>query len=106
VGLSRRLLQFRNWRGRREQDNPIGEIGADLLFCPFTSPRYARPGVPTICVVHDLQYKTYPQFFESEDTLHRDGAFTEASRRATALVAVSNYTRDSILRYSHVDPSR
>lgn len=105
-GLSGLRRRVRNWPGRRKQGDLLTELGADLLFCPFTSPRHAEIGVPTICVVHDLQYKVYPQFFEPEDVFHRDVAFADAVGRSVALVAVSEYTRQSILEYSRVDPSR
>jgi len=84
----------------------LNDLDSDLLFCPFTSPKYASADVPTVCVVHDLQYRTYPQFFEPEDVAHRHGVFADAVRQATALVAVSNYTRQSILIHRNADPSR
>ena len=36
--------------------NFVSELGADLLFCPFTGPHYYSPEVPMVIVVHDLQY--------------------------------------------------
>jgi len=81
-------------------------MGVDLLFCPFTAPTYFEPGILTICVIHDLQYKTYPEFFTIEDTAHRDQTFIEACRRATMLVAVSDYSRCSAITYGNIHPNR
>ena len=72
----------------------LRDLDADLLFCPFTAPTYFEPNVPTVCVIYDLQYKTYPDFFAPEDVAHRDRTFTEAARRSTVLVAISDYSRD------------
>ena len=48
----------------------LRDMGADLLFCPFTAPTYFEPGIPTVCTIYDLQYKTYPEFFAPEDVAH------------------------------------
>jgi glycosyltransferase involved in cell wall biosynthesis len=82
----------------------LGDLQADLLYCPFTAPLYAQPGVPTVCTIHDLQYKTHPGFFEPEDVANRDRAFMTACKQATMLAAVSNYSRNSAILHGHVDP--
>jgi len=84
----------------------LHDMGADLLFCPFTAPTYFEPGIPTVCTIYDLQYKTYPEFFAAEDVAHRDRTFVEACRRATALAAISDYSRDSAVAYGRLDPTR
>ena len=84
----------------------LHEMKADLLFCPFTSLHLAEPGIPTVSTIHDLQYKTYPAFFSEMDVAHRDQVFIEACKHATALTAVSEYSRQSVITHSNVDPSR
>jgi glycosyltransferase involved in cell wall biosynthesis len=91
---------------RRNNSQLLHEIGADLLFCPFTAPLYDTPGVPTVCTIYDLQYKTYPEFFSSADVTNRDRAFREACRYATFLAAISNYSRITALRHSNLNPDR
>ena len=78
----------------------------DLLFCPFTAPTYFEFGIPTVCTLYDLQYKTYPEFFSSDDVAHRDRTFIEACRRATALTAISNYSRDTAIVHGNFDPTK
>src|SRR5258708_452337 len=70
---------------RRRSQSLIQNLEVDLLFCPFTAPTYFEPNVPTVCVIYDLQYKTFPEFFAPEDVAHRDRTFTEAARKSTAL---------------------
>ena len=84
----------------------LRDLGADLLFCPFTAPTYFEPGVPTVCTIYDLQYKTYPEFFAGEDAAHRDHTFQEACRKASALTAISDYSRDSAVSHGGLDPAR
>jgi len=83
----------------------LHDMGVDLLFCPFTAPAYFESGIPTVCTIHDLQYKTYPKFFSEEDVAQRDRTFIEASRKATLLAAVSDYSRDSAIAHGDLDPA-
>lgn len=92
-------------RGCSSHTLPL-DMGADLLFCPFTAPTYFEPGIPTVCTIYDLQYKTHPEFFAAEDVAHRNQTFIEACRRATALTAISDYSRDSAIAHGNLDPFR
>ncbi len=82
----------------------LRDLNVDLLFCPFTAPTYFELGIPTVCIIYDLQYKTYPEFFAPEDVAHRDRTFTEAARRSTALAAISDYSRDLAIAEGKLDP--
>jgi glycosyltransferase involved in cell wall biosynthesis len=77
-----------------------------LLFCPFTAPTYFKLNIPTVCVIYDLQYKTYPQFFAPADVSQRDNTFKEAARRSSALAAISDYSRDAAIAEGKLDPAR
>lgn len=85
---------------RRSQSGSIlRQLHADLLFCPFTAPTYSEPATPTVCVIYDMQYKTYPEFFAAEDVFHRDRTFVEACKRSTLLTAISDYSRDAAIAH-------
>lgn len=84
----------------------VRELNADLLFCPFTAPTYFEMRIPTVCVIYDLQYKTYPEFFPAADVAQRDRTFVEAVQRSTALVAISDYSRRVAIEHGHLDPAR
>lgn len=91
---------------RRADRNVVPSLQADLLFCPFTAPTYHAPGIPTVCTFYDIQYKTYPQFFEPADVMQRDYTFRDACRRATVLAAISDYSRDSAIKEGGIPPGR
>ena len=84
----------------------LREMGVELFFCPFTSLERAEPGIPSVCTIHDLQYKTYPEFFTAEDIANRDRLFLDACRRADGLTAISEYSRQSAIIHGNLDPSR
>lgn len=91
---------------RRNSGSLLRDMSADLLFCPFTAPTYFEAGIPTVCTIYDLQYKTYPEFFSAENVAQRDRTFHEACRRATALTAISDYSRDSAIVHGSLDATR
>jgi FkbM family methyltransferase len=121
IGLSSRILPYLP-RRLRNVVNSLGfklstllkrggssallrNMGADLLFCPFTAPTYFEPEIPTVCTIYDLQYKAYPEFFATEDSSHRERTFIQACRRATALTAISDFSRDSAIAHGNLAPS-
>jgi glycosyltransferase involved in cell wall biosynthesis len=81
-------------------------LAADILFSPFSSMVYSSSKIPTVGIVYDLQYKAYPQFFNTQDLLHRDNMFKEACNKASALVSISNFTRNDVISNSEFSPSR
>jgi glycosyltransferase involved in cell wall biosynthesis len=84
----------------------LRNLKADLLFCPFTAPTYYDAGVKTVSIIYDLQHKTYPQFFAPEYVAQRDRTFIDAARRATILVAISDYSRDTAIAAGGLDPNQ
>ncbi len=84
----------------------LSDLGADLLFCPFTAPTYFEPGIPTVCTIYDMQYKTFPEFFRPEDVAQRDQTFIDACCFATVLTAISNYSRKTAIHHGTLDPDR
>lgn len=84
----------------------LRDLGADLLFCPFTAPTYAEPGIPAVCTVYDLQHRAYPQFFAPDDVAHREHTFLETCARATIITVISDFSRDAVLAQTRLDPER
>jgi glycosyltransferase involved in cell wall biosynthesis len=105
--IASRLAYGLNARLKRSGSSSLlRNMSVDLLFCPFTAPTYFELGIPTVCTIYDLQYKTFPEFFAAEDVAHRDSVFVEACRKASALTAISDYSRDSAITHGGLDPAR
>ena len=102
----RKRVKRINYDERFKSGRTLLEMGVDLLYCPFTALEHAEPGIPTVCTVYDLQYKTYPQFFPPEEVEHRNRVFLDACSQATALTAISEYSRQSAIAHGSLDPSR
>lgn len=84
----------------------LSGIKADLLFCPFTAPTYAEAGIPVVSTLYDLQYKTYPNFFTSEDVAHRDKTFKDACMRANKIASISEYSRQVAIGFGGLDEGK
>ncbi len=84
----------------------LRKLEADLLFCPFTAPTYHEQGIPTVCTIYDLQFRTYPEFFTAEDVAQRRCSFDDACRRASALAAISDYSRQAALAFGYLEDER
>ncbi|MBA2652450.1 MAG: glycosyltransferase family 4 protein [Tatlockia sp.] len=91
---------------RRKASSLLCKLNANLLFCPFTAPTYFEPGIPTVCTIYDLQYKTYPEFFSEEERIQRNRTFTEACRNASMLTAISEYSRQSAIKHGKINPEK
>lgn len=101
----RLVYQLKTGIKRKYFSTLLRDMGADLLFCPFTAPTYFEPKIATVCTIYDLQYKTYPEFFTTEDVVYRDCTFIDACRKATVLTAISDYSRNSAIAQGNLDPA-
>jgi glycosyltransferase involved in cell wall biosynthesis len=107
VRVARRVGHSLLARSRRNESRSVlNDLNVDLLFCPFTAPTYFKLNIPTVCVIYDLQYKAYPQFFTPGDIAQRNHTFKEAVRRSSALAAISDYSRDTAIAEAKLDPAR
>ncbi len=77
----------------------------DVLFSPgFTSP--ALCPCPTVTVFHDLQHKRHPEYFRWFDLPFWKLLLWQSAHGSTRLVAVSEATREDLLRYYSLPPGK
>jgi glycosyltransferase involved in cell wall biosynthesis len=73
-----------------------GVLNVVPLVCP----------VPSIVTIHDLSAFLFPQTFRGVNRAYTQWAIRVACRRATRILAVSEYTRREIVRWLGVAPER
>ena len=78
----------------------------DLIFCPFTSTIFRRERIPIAALVHDLQFATYPQFFEASDLDERRQVFRWVCERANRIICPSNYVQNRVFCLQNVEKTR
>lgn len=84
----------------------LGEKEIDLLFCPFTAPTYAEPGIPVVSIFYDLQHLAYPQFFNSHELEVRDHTLDQVRQRVESIICISEYSRQTLLAHLEISPER
>jgi glycosyltransferase involved in cell wall biosynthesis len=78
---------------------------ADVLFCPgYSGPIATR--IPLIVTVHDVSFWAHPEWFSTREGWRRRATTWLAANRARAIVAVSAFSRDEIVRYLDVPADR
>lgn len=63
-------------------------------------------GVPTVLTVHDLIYKLFPAYHKKLNYWYLNAAMPLFCRRADAIIAISQATRQDIVRQYGVDPAK
>jgi len=87
-------------------NNLLQRLEAEVLFCPFTASDYYEPAVPLVSIVHDLQHRYYPQFFDTAEVHARERAFQKACRCSRYIVCGSRYVCETILAKGEVTAER
>lgn len=69
-----------------------------------TAPRLARH--PYVLTLHDLQYRTFPQYFSPAKRRYLDAAIPGSAHRAELVTVPSEYVRGSAVRELGLSPDR
>lgn len=79
--------------------------GADVLFAPgYTGP--LRPPAPMVVTIHDVSFAAHPEWFSWREGLRRRLLTRASARRAAAVITVSQFSRDEIVRLLGVPADR
>ena len=78
----------------------------DLYFCPFGAIWPIPVPVPSVVTIVDLQEKYYPDFFTLQDHWNRDYYYYGSSHQADAVITISDFSKQSIVRFHGVDPCK
>lgn len=76
----------------------------DLLFSPFPVYFSKATNTPIVSVIHDIQFRYYPQFFDTPDLKAREINFKSTCQRSQKIICISDFVRDTILENSILKP--
>ena len=71
----------------------VDEHAIKALLCPMTLSNWIDPRVPLVCVVHDLQHRFLPWFFDAAERAGRERALERVATTADEVICVSASTR-------------
>ena len=79
----------------------------DVLFIPaHTMPILHRPSLRSVVTIHDLGYEYLPQYHQFPHKLYLNRTTEFAARHATRLIAVSEFTKQDLIRKLAVPAER
>ncbi len=77
----------------------------DVLWSPgYTAPCWA--GCPQVVTIHDLQYKSHPEDMSWLEKTTLDVLVRIACRRSTRIIAVSNFSKEEIVRFGFAQEAK
>jgi len=76
----------------------------DLLHVTYIAPPICS--CPTVVTVHDISYEFFPEAFSLRDRIILSSFVPGSARRAARVIAVSEQTRDDLVRVYKLDPAR
>ncbi len=76
----------------------VDERAVKVLLCPMTTSSWHDPRVPLVCVVHDLQHRFLPWFFDDPELDRRERALEHVAQEADEVISVSASTRRHLLQ--------
>jgi glycosyltransferase involved in cell wall biosynthesis len=93
------------WRARGIE-RAIRDIGADVLLFPQQSIFPKRVAGRVVLTVVDVQHLFHPENIPMAERGFRAAIYPSAMRRADHLVAISEFTRTTLLERCRLDPAR
>jgi glycosyltransferase involved in cell wall biosynthesis len=75
----------------------------------FFSPAYSAPirlDVPSVVAIHDVSFMTHPEWFRTREGVRRRWLTRRSARQASAVVTISKFSRDEIVRAIGLPESR
>jgi len=79
--------------------------GADVIFAPaYSAPVFAP--APTVLTIHDVSFHAHPEWFGPREGLRRRWTCQLAAANAAMVLTDSVFSRDEIVRWLGVPPSR
>ncbi len=94
----RRIVGEATWLRRATRDTALVHHGGGTA--PLRSHR------PYVLTVHDLQFRTYPQYFSRVKRAYLAAAIPRSVRGAAVVAVPSEYVRDCVIEAYHARPER
>lgn len=94
----RRILAEHSWLARQTAGSRLVHHGGG------TVPN--KGAATTVLTIHDLQYRTYPQYLSGTKRRYLERAMPRSARRATVITTPTEYVRGTVIEAYGIDPER
>ncbi len=89
----------------RHLQSLVRESEVDVVHYPLTVP-IPRPMMPYVTTLHDVQHLDMPELFGRGERLFRRIAYDRTSRRASAVIVVSDFVQERVVELLGLDAAR
>lgn len=79
--------------------------GVDI-FHGLSNELPARLNIPSVVTIHDVAFRTFPDMYHAPDRFTYNLKWRHACNAADRIIAISESTKDDIIRFYNVDPAR
>jgi glycosyltransferase involved in cell wall biosynthesis len=93
-----RIIQESTWLHSRTKGFDLVHHGGG------TAPTIANK--PFVLTVHDLQYRTFPEYFSRLKRMYLDAVMPRSARRAAVVTVPSEYVRSTVVNQFDIDPAK
>ncbi|GFO61606.1 hypothetical protein GMST_39310 [Geomonas silvestris] len=84
----------------------IDALKLDLIHHPFNIMSPKQSGTPVLLTVHDVQHEYYPEFFGERGYRKRHDGTVASLKVAKGVIAISSFTKESLVERYQVEPDR
>lgn len=105
IVLARAMEAFTPFRAR-SIEKAFRRINADAAFFPQQTLFPKRLACPSVVTVVDVQHLFFPRYFGLFDKAFRSTIYPYSLRRANRLIAISEYTRQTVIQRCSVPPEK
>ncbi|MBR4793821.1 MAG: glycosyltransferase family 4 protein [Bacteroidaceae bacterium] len=79
--------------------------GVDI-FHGLSNELPARLNIPSVVTIHDVAFRTFPDMYHAPDRFTYNLKWRHACNAADRIIAISESTKEDIIRFYNVDPAR
>lgn len=106
------VIQIPHWVSRKLRNvrehlltRYINDEKIDLWFCPFGKLDPPLLTIPSVITVFDLQHEYFPEHFSNDELRNRKEFYFRSCRDATRIIAISEFTKRTIVEQYGVPSS-
>ncbi|MEO6124173.1 MAG: glycosyltransferase family 1 protein [Ilumatobacteraceae bacterium] len=97
---ARRVLAEHMWLARETSGSRLVHHGGGTL------PGKPAKGSATVLTIHDLQYRTFPQYLSNNKRRYLQWTMPRSAKRATVIATPTEYVRQTVIEAYAIDPDR
>ena len=84
----------------------ITRYDIQVFFCPLFYVPYEECSIPMVTSILDIQYEYFPEYFSAELLEYRRSETKRAVEAASAVITISEYSKETIIEKLNVEPEK